>query len=79
MKKFLSALGFSAAIALGGAVLSVTPAAPVAPPAAQAASYVSCYTAMNGQYWCYRYACSSREEMSGCYSGWILIRNTWYS
>ncbi|MFJ4286429.1 hypothetical protein ACIPY0_12360 [Paenarthrobacter nicotinovorans] len=70
MKKFLATLGAGAFLAIGVTAL------PMNAQPAQAASYTSCYVAMNGSTWCYRYACTAREEMAGCYEGWVR-RNVW--
>jgi hypothetical protein len=72
MKRIIKTLVLATVLALAGAVTT-------APAPAQAASYVSCYVAMNGNTWCYRYACSAREEMAGCYEGWVLVRNSWWA
>lgn len=76
MKKALITLVAAVTLTFGGIGVSATPFAPVQK--AEAASYVSCYTAMNGERWCYRYACSAREEMAGCYNGWVRT-NYWYA
>jgi hypothetical protein len=70
IRKTLSTLTAAGVLALGFAAL------PTTTQPAQAASYTSCYVAMNGQTWCYRYACTAREEMAGCYEGWVR-RNVW--
>ncbi|BCW47953.1 hypothetical protein [Arthrobacter sp. StoSoilB13] len=57
--------------------LSLAATQPAQP--AEAAMYTSCYTAMNGSRWCYRYACTAREEMSGCYEGWVRMNGVWYA
>jgi len=69
VKRTLATLAAAATLATGIAITSP-------PQPAQAASYTSCYVAMNGSTWCYRYACTAREEMSGCYEGWVR-RNVW--
>lgn len=78
MKKALAILGMAATLALGGLAVEATPLAP-APQSAHAALYVSCYIAMDGGYWCWRYGCTAREEMAGCYTGWYYRGNVWYS
>lgn len=72
MKRTLATL--AAAATLATAIAITTPAQP-----AQAALYTSCYTAMNGERWCYRYACTAREEMAGCYQGWVRVNAYWYA
>lgn len=73
MKKLLSILGLSAAIAVGGTVCSVTPIVPTIEKA-EAASYLGCYWAMNGGYYCYRYACTNFDRVAlGCYDGYIRM------
>lgn len=73
MKKTLATLAAAGLLAITMTALP-TQAAP-----AQAASYTSCYVAMNGKMWCYRYACTPREEMAGCYEGWVYRGNVWYA
>lgn len=70
MKRTLATLAAAATLATG--ITITTPAQP-----AQAASYTSCYTGMNGQRWCYRYNCTPREEMAGCYQGWVYMGSYW--
>lgn len=69
-RKALATVGAAGLLAISLTV------APAATQPAQAASYTSCFVSMNGQTWCYRYACTAREEMSGCYEGWVP-RNVW--
>jgi hypothetical protein len=77
LKSALVTVGVAGLLAVGGAALPATPLAPAQP--AEAAMYTSCYTAMNGTRWCYRYACTAREEMSGCYEGWVRMNSVWYA
>jgi hypothetical protein len=36
--------------------------------------YVSCYWAMNGYYYCWRYGCTYFEKVAlGCYEGWYRV------
>lgn len=40
--------------------------------------YVSCFRSMNGEYWCYRYACTYFEKVAlGCRDGWYRVSSTW--
>lgn len=78
LKKSIGILGVATALALGGTVVSATPFAP-ATQKAEAASYTSCYWAMDGGYYCYRYACAYFEKVAlGCRDGWVL-RSRWYA
>ncbi|UVK62823.1 membrane protein [Arthrobacter phage Uzumaki] len=78
MKKLLALLGIAALLALGGTALSATPAAPVTHKA-QAASYTSCYWAMNGGYYCYRYGCTYFEKVAlGCFNGYVRMNTRVY-
>lgn len=79
MKKALMALVTSVALAVACTFLSVTPVA-IATPKAEAASYTSCYMAMDGSTWCYRYGCSWFETVAlGCRDGWVRTSTTWYA
>lgn len=41
--------------------------------------YVSCYLAMNGATYCWRYACTYFEKVAlGCYDGWYRT-TMWYA
>lgn len=70
IRKTLTTLTAAAVLAIGFTAL------PSQAQPAQAAAYTSCFVAMNGESWCYRYACTAREEMAGCYEGWVR-RNVW--
>jgi hypothetical protein len=42
--------------------------------------YVSCYLAMNGERWCWRYGCTFFETVAmGCYTGWYRTYSPWYA
>lgn len=43
--------------------------------------YVSCYYAVDGWYWCWRYACTSWEYwLQGCRDGWYrAYQRVWYA
>ena len=71
MKNKLRSVGAAVALALAG----TGTAAVVAAPAAQAYSWVNCYVAMNGRYYCYK-QCTYYEMDHGCYGGWYYW-NTW--
>jgi hypothetical protein len=81
LKKSLSILGAASALALGGAVLSGTPAAPVKPQAAQAAvTFTGCYWALDGTYWCHRNGCTYMDwRLYGCYNGLVKVNRPWYA
>lgn len=71
MKKLIRNVSLAAALALGAAAIGGTPLAP-STPKAEAASYTSCYKAMDGRTWCWRYACTYFERVAlGCYDGWV--------
>lgn len=41
--------------------------------------YVSCYWAMNGAKYCWRYSCTYFERVAlGCYDGWYRV-TIWYA
>ncbi|QED11495.1 membrane protein [Arthrobacter phage Qui] len=41
--------------------------------------YVSCYWAMNGYYYCWRYSCTYFEKVAlGCYDGWYRVSTRIY-
>jgi len=78
MKKLLAILGSSALLAFGATAVSGTPVAPVVQKA-EAASYTSCYWAMNGGYYCYRYGCTYFERVAlGCYEGYVRMNTRVY-
>jgi hypothetical protein len=78
MKKALASLGFAAALAFGGTVLSATPFTP-APQAAEASTLSQCFVAMNGQRWCYKSNCNWLEyTFNNCRDGWVMT-NVWYA
>lgn len=40
----------------------------------------SCYLAMDGSTWCYRYSCTTWEYwMLGCRDGWFRYSNYWWA
>jgi len=42
--------------------------------------YVSCYRAMDGSVYCWRYACTFFETVAlGCRDGWYRTSSTWYA
>lgn len=78
MKKTLAIIGASFALAIGGMGLSATPFTP-AVESAQAVTYSNCFTAMNGERWCYQSNCNWWEyTFNGCRDGWVKS-NTWYA
>ena len=64
-------------------VTNVTHGANVTPPArinVPLWRYVSCYRAMDGSVWCWRYACTYFETVVlGCRDGWYRASTTWYA
>jgi hypothetical protein len=77
MKKLLATFALAATLAIGGTALSATPAS-LTTPKAEAATYSQCFTAMNGERWCYRTGCTFWEWAGGCRDGWVRT-NTWYA
>jgi len=79
MKKAFLALVASVALAIGCTFLSATPVAPVTSKA-KAYSTTSCYRAIDGSIWCWKYGCSWFETVAlGCHDGWFRASTTWYA
>jgi hypothetical protein len=77
-KKQVAILGAAAALALSGSAISATPFA-FDTQKAEAVTYSKCYTAMNGERWCYQSGCNFYEYwVHGCRDGWVRT-NTWYA
>lgn len=78
IRKALGMFGAAAALTLAGTALSATPVS-LATPKAQAATYSKCFTAMNGEHWCYQSGCNFYEYWAkGCRDRWVRT-NTWYA
>lgn len=78
MKKLVAIVGLALVIAVGGIFAEATPFA-ASTPKAEAASYTSCYLSMQGNVWCWRYACNYFERMYLQCDAWVIVNNTWYA
>lgn len=78
LTKSIGILGAAAALALGSTALSATPVS-LTTSKAEAATLTKCFTAMNGERWCYQSNCNWWEyTFNGCRDGWVRT-NTWYA
>jgi len=77
-KKAIATLSVASALALGVTLGSATPFSP-STSKAEAVTYTKCYTAMNGERWCYQSNCNWWEyTFNGCRDGWVRS-NVWSS